>query len=119
MPVPNGFPVFVDPEFRDGGFVVFRGTVASGVVTKVGGLCTCSDFSTGVASGTLPACQKAIQVGGESNTDNASSTSRHRIKLTAIDASAGTFTVRAIDENNGATENPADGSFYFALLCSW
>jgi hypothetical protein len=119
MPLPNGFPLLVDPDFRDGGIAVFRGTAASGVVSKVGGLCTCGDFSTGVASVTFPKCKKAMQLSGESNTDNASSTSRHRMKLTAIDAEAGTATLRSIDENNGATENPADGTIYFSLLLSW
>jgi hypothetical protein len=119
MPLPNGFPLLVDPDFRDGGIAVWRGTVASGVVTKLGGLCTLSDFTTGAATGTFPKCKKAVQVFGESNTDNASSTSRHKIKLTAIDAGAGTCTVRCVDENNGATENPADGTIYFGLLLSW
>lgn len=119
MPLPNGFPLLVDPYFKDGGVAVFVGTSASGTVTKVGGLCTCGNFSTGVASVTFPKCKKAVQVGGESNTDNSSSTSRHRMKLTAINAEAGTATLRSIDENNGATENPADGTIYFSLLLSW
>jgi hypothetical protein len=119
MPLPNGFPLFVDPDFRDGGIAVWRGTVASGAVTKAGGLCTLTDFTTGAGTGTMPKCKKAVQLFGESNTDNASSTSRHKIKLTDINATAGTFTVRCVDENNGATENPADGTIYFGLLLSW
>lgn len=119
MPLPNGFPLFVDPDFRDGGIAIWRGTVASGVVTKVGGLCTLADFSTGVAAVTFPKCKKAVFLFGESNTDNSSSTSRHRMKAVTIDATAGTASLRAIDENNGATENPADGTIYFGFLLSW
>jgi hypothetical protein len=119
MPLPNGFPLFVDPDLKDGGIAVWRGTVASGVVTKVGGLCTLGDFSTGVAAGTFPKCKKAVALFGESNTDSASSTSRHKIKLTTINPEAGTCVVRSVDENNGATENPADGTIYFGLLLSW
>jgi hypothetical protein len=119
MPLPNGFPLFVDPYLKDSGIAVFEGTAASGVVTKVGGLIVCGDFSTGVAAVTFPKCKKAQPLGGESDTDNASSTSRHRMKLTAIDAAAGTATLRSVDENNGATENPADGTFRFSMLLSW
>lgn len=119
MPLPNGFPLFVDPDLKDGGIAVWRGTVASGVVTKAGGLCTLADFSTGVAAVTFPKCKKAVALFGDSNTDNSSSTSRHKMKLTAIDATAGTATLRSVDENNGATENPADGTIYFGLLLSW
>ena len=119
MPLPNGMPFFVDPYLRDSGLAFFEGTVASGVVTKVGGLCVCGDFSSGVAAVTFPKCKKAIPFPGLSNTDNASSTSRLRMELFTIDANAGTASLRSVDENNGATENPADGTIRFGIICSW
>lgn len=119
MPLPNGFPLFVDPDLRDGGIAIWRGTVASGVVTKAGGLCTLADFSTGVAAVTFPKCKKAVQLFGRSNTDNSSATSRHEFEIVTIDANAGTASLRCSDKNNGTTENPADGTIYFGLLLSW
>lgn len=120
MPLPNAFPLFVDPAMRDSGIVVFIGTVASGVVTKVDGLCTCGDFSSGVAAITFPACKRAISFNGSEDNGTATASDVHRLYITDIDAEAGTANLRTSLSTDGTdTEAPEDGTFTFALLISW
>jgi predicted nucleic acid-binding Zn finger protein len=119
MPLPNGFPVLVDPYLRDAGIAVFVGTVSSGNVTKVGGLCTCGNFSSGLAAATFPKCQKAIALKANENTGSATDASNTILDITDIDAEAGTCNIRGHDKNDGTDQAPADGTFTFALLLSW
>ena len=53
---------------------------------------------------------------GQEDTDNASSTSRHRLMTKTIDVAAGTASVRVDDGNDGTTENPVDGTCRLAYL---
>lgn len=121
MPLPNAFPLFVDSYLRDSGIAVFEGTVASGVVTKVGGLCTCGDFSSGVAAVTFPKCKKAIALAASENTDSDTAGDNHSLVLVDINPTAGTANLRSrsLDATPSVTEAPADGTITFSLLLSW
>lgn len=121
MPLPNAFPLFVDPYLRDCGIAVFEGTVSSGTVTKVGGLCTCGNFSSGVAAVTFPKCKKAIALSGTENTDSDTAGNNHDLVLVDINPTAGTANLRSrsMDATPAVNEAPADGTFTFTLLLSW
>lgn len=119
MPLPNGFPLFIDPAMKDCGIAVFIGTVASGVVTKVDGLCTCGDFSSGLAAITFPKCKRAIPLKANEDTGSATDASNTILDITDVSATAGTANLRGHDKNDGTDQAPADGTFTFALLLSW
>lgn len=121
MPLPNAFPLFVDPYLRDSGIAVFEGTVSSGTVTKVGGLCTCGNFTSGVAAVTFPKCKKAIALSGTENTDSDTAGNNHDLVLVDVNPTAGTANLRArsFDASDSVAEAPADGTITFTLLLSW
>lgn len=120
MPLPNAFPLFVDPYLRDCGVAVFEGTVSSGTVTKVGGLCTCGSFSSGVAAVTFPKCKKVIPLSAQEDAGTTTEANANDLVLTDINPEAGTANLRVYDRDDaGDTGNPLDGSFYFSLLLSW
>jgi hypothetical protein len=119
MPLPNGYPLLVDPAMRDAGIAVFIGTVATGVVTKVDGLCTCGDFTSGIAAATFPKCKRAIAFPATENTGSATVANMVLCEVRDIDANAGTCNIYSNDKNDGTDQAPADGTFTFALLLSW
>ena len=119
MPLPNGFPLFVDPYMKDGGIAVFVGTVATGAVTKVGGLCTCGNFSSGLAAITFPKCKKAVPLKANENTGAADDASNTGLQITDVDAGAGTANLRGAKRTDGTDQAPADGTITFSLLLSW
>lgn len=94
-------------------------TVASGVVTAVKAPAGWSlgDFTSGEADITFPTdLDVFFPLEGHEDTDNASATSRHRLLTKTIDVAAGTAAVRSIDDNDGTTENPVDGTIRLAYL---
>lgn len=120
MPLPNSFPLFVDSYLKDSGVAVFEGTVSSGTVTKVGGLCTCGNFTTGVAAVTFPKCKKVIPLNAQEHTGTTTEANANLLHLTDINATAGTANLRVYDiDDAGDVGNPQDGTFTFALLLSW
>lgn len=121
MPFPNGFPIFSGVPISDGGFAWFVGTVSSGTVTKVAGDCTCGNFSSGVAAVTFPACQQAIPMSANENTDSDTPGDNHDLKLVDVSATAGTANLRSrsFDATPAANEAPADGTISFCIALSW
>src|SRR5688572_25603675 len=116
MPLPNAFPLFVDPYLRDCGIAVFEGTSSSGTVTKVGGLCTCGDFTSGVAAVTFPRCKKVIPLNGQEHTGTTTEADANAMILTDIDAAAGTANRRVYDRDDAVdTGDPIDGTISVAL----
>jgi hypothetical protein len=119
MPLPNAFPLFIDGYLRDCGLAVFEGTVSSGSVTKVGGLCTCGDFSSGTAAITFPKCKKVVPLAANENTGSDTNASNTFLTITDVDANAGTANLRGFQADDGTDQSPADGTITFALLLSW
>lgn len=101
------------------GVVYLEYTVSSGAVTLVRASpgWALGDFTSGEAELTFPAdLDVFFPLEGQEDTDNASATNRHRLVTKAIDLSAGTAAVRSIDDNDGTTENPVDGTIRLAFI---
>lgn len=114
---PSAQPVHVLNGLPNFSFVYLEYTVSSGAVTKVSAPAgwALGNFTAGVAALTFPGYYDGVLpfVGSE-NTDNASATSRHQLLTKTISVSAGTASVRCIDDNDGTTEQPVDGTIRLA-----
>jgi hypothetical protein len=114
MPIPpSAQPVHVADGLADFTFIYLEYTVASGTVTAVKQPkgWALGNFTAGVAALTFPKyfAQLFPFIGNE-DTDNASATSRHQLLTKTVSLSAGTASVRCVDDNDGTTENPVDGT---------
>lgn len=106
-------------QLTNASLVYLEYTVSSGTVTAVKAPAGWSlgNFTTGVAALTFPTdLDFVFPFEGSDDTDNASATSRHRISTKTISTTAGTAVVRSLDDNDGTTENPADGTIRLCYL---
>lgn len=94
-------------------------TVSSGAVTavRVPSGWSLGEFVSGVAALTFPAdIDVFFPLEGQEDTDSATASSRHRLLTKDIDVAAGTAAVRSIDDNDGTTEDPVDGTIRLAYI---
>jgi len=114
MPIqPSAQPVHVADGLPNFTLVYLEYTVSSGNVTAVKQPrgWALGNFSSGVAALTFPKYfEQLFPFVGSEDTDNASATSRHQLLTKTVSLSAGTASVRCIDDNDGTTENPVDGT---------
>lgn len=112
--VPSAQPVHVSNGLPNFALHYLEYTVASGVVTAVSVPAgwALGNFSAGIAALTFPKYFDGFfPFVGSEDTDNASATSRHSLYTKTVSKSGGTASVRCIDDNDGTTENPVDGTF--------
>jgi hypothetical protein len=114
MPIgPSAQPAHVLDGLANFSFVYLEYTVLSGALTAVKQPkgWALGNFSSGVAALTFPAYfEQVFPFIGNENTDNASATSRHHLVAKTVNLALGTASVRCIDDNDGTTENPVDGT---------
>ena len=112
-------PVWLLGDLENGQFAVLQYTVSSGTVTLVRAPAgwALGNFSSGIAALTFPKHYGVMfPFVGQENTTNASATSRHQFLTKTIDVAAGTASVLSVDDNDGTTETPADGTFRLCYL---